>query len=446
MNNSDKDTCFVGKSLRTGCGGYGVNRDHIVITRPQAGEIADITEQAIAAGQVLNGRNIALYGMAALADDPENPGRHHLAPNATLINEGIIEIHLRDMVEAYKERIKKTPDDAEGVYRFIKCFAMAAGKDSMIVNEGVIRIYFDQDIDSDTPVYGETLLAGENSTIINNGEIQLLGNGSFATQARAIAVPANNMTIINNGKINLDMERASTIRILATTGIGGAIANYGSIAVKSSGRIMTIARFANTHILNEGTVDIVSKAKYIENKVSFLYQSYPLACAFYEHSLPNATPVPPIVNNGTVRVHLEGSEESTPQAVAFGIYSEMVGKEEQIHRMENSGTITVTKSGPYDFLVAELGVNAQSEKNFPFLVEIGMWNTVARDFAKTKDLFVCNSGVFDFSHAVLLLSGGDASEQNMKPEDLVYQRGEIAQRGDTCRVIHAEKLVVGRNE
>lgn len=437
MNNTEKSIPVTDKSLRTGRGGYCVNRSHLIVTRPQADNTADITEKAIAAGQVLNGRNIAFYGMAALIEDPENPGRHHLAPNATLVNEGIIEIHLHDMVEAYKGQIKATPNDSKGLYRFIKSFAMAAGKDSMLINEGIIRIFFDQDIDSETPVYGETLLAGENSTIINNGEIQLIGNGSFATQARAIAVPADNMTLINNGKISLEMERASTIRILATTGMGGYITNYGSIDVKAPGRIMAIARFANTHILNAGTVNIVSKAKYIINKVSFLYQSYPLACAFYEHSLPNATPVPPIINNGTVKVHLEGSEESTPQAVAFGIYSEMVGKEEQVHRMENNGIINVTKSGPYDFLTAELGVNVQSAKDFPFPVAVGTWNTTARDFAETKDLFVCNSGIFDFSNTRLRLSG-------VTPEakDLVYQREEARQKGDTCQVINLNNLVI----
>ena len=440
ISNKSTLTC-TNESIRVGCGEYGVNRGHIVIDKPQIGNIADIQEQAIAAGQVLNGRNIALYGMAALVDDAENPGRHHLAPNATLVNEGVIEIHLREMVEAYKEQIKATPDAEKGLYRFIKCFAMAAGKDSMLINEGLIRIYFDQGLESDTPVYGETLLAGEDSTIINNGEIELIGEGSYATQARAIAVPANNMTIINNGKITLDMERASTVRILATTGLGGVIANYGTIHVKSSGRIMTIARFANTHILNEGTVDIVSKARYIEQKVSFLFQSYPLACAFYEHSFPNATPVPPIINKGIVKVHLEGSEESTPHAVAFGIYSEMVGPEKQVHRMENTGTITVTKSGPYDFLTAEVGANVQSAKDFPYPIEIGEWHTTARDFAQTRDLFVCRSGIFDFSHAHLYLEG-DGNTINVEAKDMVYQEEKASLRGDTFQIVHAEGLVI----
>ena len=432
---------IVTKSVCVGKGGYYVNRDHLVISAPEAGNTADITEQAIAAGKILKGRNIVLYALAAMMDDEENPGQQRLAPNATLINEGIIEIHLHDIVEAYKAQVKATPDDPNGVYRFVKCFAMAAGKDSTIINEGIIRIYFDQDKELETAVYGETLLAGENSTVINNGEIELLGNGSFDTQTRVIALPVNNVTIINNGKINVHVEKASTVRVLATTGIGGTIANYGSIRVNSTGRIMTIARFANTHLINAGTVDIVSRAHFIVNKVSFLYQSYPLACAFYEHSLPNTELVPPLINKGTVKVHLEGSGESTPQAVAFGIYSEMVGKEEHIHRMENTGSITVTKSGPYDFQVAELGVNVQSAKDFPYHVAIGEWHTTARNFAEAKDLFICNSGIFDFSHTRLHVSG-ESPVADLKAEDLAYQCEVGSLRGDTFLLEHTDKLTV----
>jgi hypothetical protein len=424
---------IINKSLSFKAGEYGVNRGHLVISSPE-GCTADIQEQAIAAGQILNGRNIALYAMAALKDDPEHPGRQHLAPNATLVNEGVIEIHLDEMVKAYKDQVKSSPKDEKGIYRFVKCFAMAAGKDSMLINNGVIKVYFDYDKESDTPVYGETLLAGENSTIINNGEIQLLSNGSFNTQARAIAVPADNMTIINNGQISLDMERASTIRILATTGIGGSILNYGKISVKAPGRIMTVARFADTHLMNSGEIDIVSKAMFIENKVSFLYQSYPLACAFYEHCLPNKMTLAPIINSGTIKVHLEGSEASTPHAVVFGIYSEMVGEEKQVHIFENTGTIHVSKSGPYDFLVAEMGNNVQSAKDFPYQIEIRKWKTTNRDFAKTKDLFACSSGIYDFSKAELVNENDESIP--VTTEGLVFQREEAAERGDTCRIEH----------
>lgn len=429
----------AGNSLRVGVAGYCVNRKHIVIGKPTQDNITDITETAIAAGKILKGRNIALYGMAALVDDEENPGQQKFASHATLINEGIIEIHFSELVKAYRDQVKKNTDDESRTYRFIKCFAMAAGKDSTIINNGTIRIYFDHDMDSDIPVYGETLVAGENSFIQNNGTIELLGNGSFATQVRAIAIPANNVTIQNHGNIRIHVGRAATVRVLATTGNGGTIANYGNIDINSTGRIMTIARFANTHLLNAGTVNITSRATFIENKVSFLFQSYPLACAFYEHSLPNTNPVPPIVNQGTVKIHLQGSEASTPHAVAFGIYSEMVGNEQHIHRMENSGSISVSKSGPYDFLVAEVGCNVQSAKNFPYAVEIGEWRTTSRDFAKTKDLFVCNSGRFNFEHTRLTLDG---EAMTPKAEDLVWQREEAQQRGDTFVMSNTDKMQV----
>ena len=113
---------IVTKSICVGSAGYYVNREHLVISKPEASNIADITEQAIAAGKVLKGRNIVLYALAALMDDEENPGQQHLAPNATLINEGIIEIHMHDIVDAYKGQVKATPDDPNGTYRFVKCF------------------------------------------------------------------------------------------------------------------------------------------------------------------------------------------------------------------------------------------------------------------------------------------------------------------------------------
>lgn len=434
MDTNNPTLTLTHESLRTGAGQVCVNNQHILITQPLPGNLADVTERAVAAGKVLVGRNIALYGMAALEEDPESPGQQKLVPNATLINRGVIEIHMKEMVEAFRDKVKKSTEDEEGTYRFVKCFAMAAGKDSLIINEGTIRIVFDHDIDTETAVYGETLVAGENSTVLNHGRIEIVGNGSFNTQARAIAVPANNTNILNHGDIHLQLDRAATVRVLATTGVGGLIANYGHIYVNSTGRIMTLARFTGTRILNEGSIDIVSRARFIVNKVSFLYQSYPLACAFYEHSLPNQVHMPPIINNGTVKIHLEGSEESTPHAVAFGIYSEMVGMEEQIHHFENNGTITVTKSGPYDFTVAEIGANVQAKKDFPYHIEIGTWRTAARDFAQTKDLFVCGSGHFDFAQLHLLDADGAPLPVADKAA-LVSQTEEAKEQGFTCDLV-----------
>ncbi len=433
IQNPEKTT----DGIRADAGAYLVNYKHIMIKEPSKTCVADIQERAVAAGQILNGRNIALYAMAALTDDKNDPERQHLAPNVTLINEGIIEIYLDEMVKAYKDQIQANKDDTAHLYRFVKCFAIAAGKNSLIVNEGIIRVHFDQE-NADTPVYGETLLAGEGSTIINNGTIELVGKGTFATQARAIAVPADNVTIVNNGEIKVDIEKTSTVRVLATTGKGGSIVNYGKIDVTSSGRLMTIARFADTHVINAGKVNIDFKAHFIEQKVSFLFQSYPLACAIYEHCMPNESILPPLINSGEINMKLEGSKESTDKAVAFGIYSEMVGEEKQVHRFENTGTISVTSTGPYKLTTAELGCNIQSAKDYPYDIQIGEWKTSAREFADTRDLILCKSGRVDLSDADFMIEGGGS----YTAQDLVVQTEEGKEAKDTFVISGADTMKI----
>jgi hypothetical protein len=411
-------------------GSYGVNRDHIVVKGTEGNFVTDLYEQALAATTKLEGVNLALFGLAALDPVDDKPGCFRAAPNATLINEGIIDVYVGDVVKKYREFVKKDARSQEGKYRFIKVFALLCGKDSMVINNGVVNIHCDYELDEECPVYTQVLYGGENSTIINNGEIHVIGNGSYNTHVRTMAVPANNMTLLNNGLIDVTMERAATIRCMATSGTGGSLTNYGKIHVEAPGRIMTMGRFASTTLLNAGEIDLVSVATFIENKVAFLYQSYPLACAFYEHSLPNKTALPPIVNSGTVKVHLKGSEASTDKAVAFGLYSELTDKDEKTHVYDNTGSITVTKSGPYDFQVAELGANVQSAKDAPFNIEIRRWKTKKRDFAKTKDLFVCGSGIFDLTHAEFL----DENGEKLSSENVVFQNEENAKRGDTFEV------------
>ena len=263
---------------------------------------------------------------------------------------------------------------------------------------------------------------GEKSTVINNGTIELTGKGTFASQLRAMTVHANDPTIVNNGLIKIDVAESSTVRVLATTKLGGSISNFGEIDVTSSGKIMTIGRMADTHVLNAGKMNIDFKAAFVEQKVSFLYQSDPLACAIYEHCPPGLkiTHIPPVVNTGEINILLEGSEASTDRAVAFGIYTEMIpgGEHTQVHKYENPGTIKLSTSGPYKLVTAELGCNYQCPKDLPYAIKIGKWHTTARDFASTKDLILCKSGKVDLSEAVFEIEGGSG---NYKAEDLISQ-------------------------
>ncbi len=417
LENLEKTT----DGIRVGSGAYLVNRKHIVVGKPSKTCVIDIQETGSEAAKGMTGRNIAIYGMAAVVDDEKDPSIVHLAENATLVNEGIIEIYLNEMVEAYKDQIKANKDDESKLYNFIRCYAMGAGKNSLLINEGIIRLHIDQQ-DEEAPVYVLTMSGGEKSTVINNGTIELTGKGTFASQLRAMTVHANDPTIINNGLIKIDVSESSTVRVLATTKLGGSISNFGEIDVTSSGKIMTICRMADTHVLNAGKMNIDFKAHFVEQKVSFLYQSDPLACAIYEHCPPGLkiTHIPPVVNSGEINILLEGSEASTDRAVAFGFYTEMIpgGEHTLVHRYENTGTIKLTTSGPYKLVTAELGCNYQCPKDLPYPIKIGRWHTTYRDFANTKDLILCKSGNVDLSEAVFDIEGGKGS---YKAEDLIAQ-------------------------
>ena len=424
------------EGIRVGSGSYLVNKKHIIVGKPSKSCVIDIQEVGAEAAKGMTGRNIAIYGMAAVVDSEADPNIVNLAENATLINEGIIEIYLNEMVEAYKDQIKENKDDTSKLYNFIRCYAMGAGKNSLLINEGIIRLHIDQD-DEEAPVYVLTMSGGEKSTVINNGTIELTGKGTFASQLRAMTVHANDPTIVNNGLIKIDVAESSTVRVLATTKLGGSISNFGEIDVTSSGKIMTIGRMADTHVLNAGKMNIDFKAAFVEQKVSFLYQSDPLACAIYEHCPPGLkiTHIPPVVNTGEINILLEGSEASTDRAVAVGMYTEMIpgGEHTQVHKYEHPGTSTLSTSGPYKLVTAELGCNYQCPKDLPYAIKIGKWHTTARDFASTKDLILCKSGKVDLSEAVFEIEGGSG---NYKAEDLISQTDD----GQTFSISGADTM------
>jgi hypothetical protein len=134
-----------------------------------------------------------------------------------------------------------------------------------------------------------------------------------------------------------------------------------------------------------------------------------------------------MVNRGRIKIHLDGSEKSGENAVAFGYYLMQIGpakQESPDHTLYNEGTIEVTQSGPVHYITAEVGVNIQSPGDNLFNVKIGNWNTKKRDFAQTKDLFVCRSAVFD-------LGGLDA---DIDKDSCVYQIPESKEAGEKVTI------------
>jgi hypothetical protein len=154
-----------------------------------------------------------------------------------------------------------------------------------------------------------------------------------------------------------------------------------------------------TRMENHGDIDVISHSTYIKNIVPYHYQFDPLACAFYEHFLPNDEKPLPTINRGNIKIHLDGAEKSGENAVAFGFYLMQIApsKDSPVHTLYNDGTVEVTQSGPIHYITGEVGVNIQAPGDNAFNVKIGSWNTKKRDLATTRDLFVCRSARFDLS-------------------------------------------------
>lgn len=424
MESSDKSV-FVEK------GTYAVNHKHLSIK--DAGE-DNLFVYRYSAGSQFNVsrklQNNVICGLVALTDDPDSPGDKMLAPNATLINRGVIDIHFSEL---YAEHIRHTKEDGDA-YQVdaLRGYAMAAGANSVLINEGTINIYMDHDADAETTMYCCAMWGEANSQLVNRGEIHFYGNGSWQSLVRGVGGVANNLQVTNEGLITVDVERAFQTRILHTAGMQGSLWNKGRIDINVAGRVMTMGSVTGTHMTNDGEINVRSIATLIEGKIPYLFNFPPMATGMYEHFRPGTALPAPIVNRGSIKVHLVGSEASGPDAIAFGFYYQMEDSdngETPVRHLANEGTVEVTQEGPKTYVTGEVGVNMQLKRNNPVKLKVGTWNTKKRPFAQTKDLFCCNSAEFDFSELHLLTDG---TETTVNPEELVFQTEEAEKRGDRC--------------
>lgn len=196
------------KAIVVGKGGYAVNYGHLDISQPMGINYFEYRHGNIPGQPGVEVKNIALCGLAALEDNPTRPGDKMLASNATLINRGVIDIHFKEIYALYKER--KTKSDEPDNYNndTVRCYAMVAGTDSMLINEGVINVYMDQEIDAEVSLYGCAMWANAHSLMINRGEIHFVGNGSWQSYIRGVGSMDSHLQVINEGTITVDLERA----------------------------------------------------------------------------------------------------------------------------------------------------------------------------------------------------------------------------------------------
>ena len=398
-------------------GAYYVNDKHLDIANA---EDKNLFIYRYAAGKQFNTsgklQNNVLCGLVAVTLGED--GDQMLAPNAVLVNKGVIDLHFKDLYERHKAKA------SDPNYRVdaLRGYAMAAGENSVLINEGVINIYMDHDKDSETTMYCCAMWAEGNSMLINKGEIHFYGNGSYQSLVRGVGGVANNLHVENEGVITVDVERAFQTRILHSAGMDGSLINKGKIDIKVSGRVMTMGSVTGTTMINDGKINVVSLATLIDGKIPYLFNFPPMATGMYEHFRPGKKLPAPIINRGSIKVHLVGSEKSGSEAIAFGFYYQMEDKDENgetpVRVVSNEGTVEVTQEGPQKYITAELGVNMQLKIDNPVKMKVLNWNS-----DKKTNVLACRSAEFDLS------------ESNLNDE-AVCQTEFGKQNGMTMKLIH----------
>ena len=127
------------QAVIAGAGAYMVNEKHLII---EDASDRNLFVYRYAAGAQFNVsrklQNNVICGLVALTDDPSSPGDKMLAPNATLINKGIIDIHFKDL---YANHVRNEQQQGEA-YQVdaLRGYAMAAGANSVLINEGIINV------------------------------------------------------------------------------------------------------------------------------------------------------------------------------------------------------------------------------------------------------------------------------------------------------------------
>ena len=142
-------------------------------------------------------------------------------------------MHTKDLVERYIDQVQ-TPDDKTLPYTYLRVLVMYAGENSTVVNEGTINIYYDHDPSVAATIYVMALVAGEGSSIINNGEIHFYGT------------------------MTAEVDMASDSRMITTGGTKSNVINNGTMQMRMPGNILCLTRYGDTNLINNNVIEVTS--------------------------------------------------------------------------------------------------------------------------------------------------------------------------------------------
>lgn len=395
--------------------------------------------------------NITIFGMAALKQTPGSFTILEAADNANLTNKGTIDISFNEIDRMYADQCKVSIDGPEK-YDNIMGWGMLAGKNSTLVNEGVINMYLDMNPEDKIAFVVHPMYVYENSSMINNGKINIVGNGSVGTQIRGLTSSHDNLTIVNNGTLHIDVADSYMSRGLATTGTGGKLTNNGLIYTRSSSVIYGMSQNGGNILTNNGVMELVSKGYTPKEPVVGIFP----ICTANVYGFGNAGTAPAdayYINNGVLKARIEGDGETDPYSAAFGMYLCGQKEDKTLRYFSNTGIIDVSSTvlpsaaNGYQQLTSEMGLNLAYtgvETDKYAKAKIGKWATTLRDFATTKDLFNGRNGTFDLSEAELILRPDQNYEAGIKYDvsqsALVHQIDLAKENDNELTVVGYERM------
>ena len=347
-----------------------------------------------------NNLNRSVYGMAAVVQDTgtnAQTGYLEAANYAYLVNNGSIVLNYHDIVAAYADQLD-TSSDTSKKYDNIMGWGMLAGQYSTLINNGTISFYYDED--DPTATYGlfsHPMYTYSHSKMINNGQINITGSGGTGAQVRGITTQHSYVDITNNGSIYIDVTYAALCRALATTGIGSNIINNGTVYNRSGGATYGMSQNAGGSLVNNGTLTIIGTTEASSGTAAGILPSvesgaYGMVSTGGDQGLGVG-----ITNNGVINVSIEGDNpKSTMTAAGFVLTNFQSGANASnsgTWYLANNGVInrysTVTASSDNNYIVRtpEIGINLLTFGGAfnPVNAQIGNWATTLRDFGTTKD-------------------------------------------------------------
>ena len=315
---------------------------------------------------------------------------------------------------------------------------MSAGKESKVINEGTINVYFDHDQDNLSTIYVMALVAGDGGEIINTGEIHFYGTGSKFTRMRGVGTFANNISIVNDGIITAKVGAAEDSRGVTTGGTYTNVVNNGTIDFELPGTVFGLTRYANNNLINNGTINL----KAVDSPEQYRLGTALEVAGLYDPLNDNRVgPLPPMINRGTITIDIQGKEESR---ICSGMLFDILGgttnylNDLDIH-IENEGFINVNNE-------TQKSVGAEAmffakNKSLAATITLGHWKTKLRDFAQTKDLFVAYGLNINLGVSKLMLASSE-SYVSETPYSIAPEALFTPGKGYRCEIKGKENMTI----